>query len=155
VILVTQTPELYQDLSVHTVEDIIQGMGPLGGIHAGLLAAKSRYAFVIACDMPGMQKSYIDYMKENLAHSDFDACVTRFGDWIEPFHAFYSKAQIHDLETFLSTGRKSVHRFLEGQKTLYIPEPQARAFSPDWGMFYNLNTREDLAHYMARTRETS
>lgn len=155
VVLVTQTPALYRGLPVETVEDKIQGMGPLGGIHAGLIAAKSRYSFVIACDMPGMKMEYIKHMKSRLSGSEYKACVTRFGDWIEPFHAFYSKEQIKDLEVFLQSGRKSVNKFLDGQKTCYIPEAEARKFSPDWEMFYNLNTREDLAHYLARTRESS
>lgn len=155
VVLVTQTPELYGGLSVQTVEDKIKGMGPLGGIHAGLLAAHSRYAFVIACDMPGLDLGYIEFMKDRLRGSDYQACVTRFGEWIEPFHAYYSKDQIQDMEAFLETGRKSVNRFLDSQKTLYVPESEARKFSPDWEMFYNLNTREDLAHYMTRTRESS
>lgn len=155
VVLVTQTPELYRGLPVETVEDKIQGMGPLGGIHAGLLAAKSRFSFVIACDMPGMKLEYVKFMKEMLAGTNDQACVTRFGEWIEPFHAFYAKDLTDDMETFLKSGGKSVNRFLDGQKTLYVPEAEARKFSPDWGMFYNLNTREDLAQYLSRTRESS
>lgn len=155
IILVTKTPELYHGLPVTTATDIIQGMGPLGGIHAGLIAAESRCAFVIACDMPGINKEYIAFMMESMKKAPFEACVTRFGEWIEPFHGFYAKELTDELEAFLKLGRKSVYKFLEGQKTLYIPEEEARKFSPDWDMFFNLNTREDLADYLTRTKESS
>ena len=122
-------------------------MGPLSGIHAGLSAASSEYSFVIACDMPQINTKYIDYMMELLNKNESMACITKFGDWIEPFNAFYSKALIEHIESFLMGGGKAVHRLLMNHNVEYIPEEVARSFSPDWGMFFNLNTREDLLKY--------
>jgi molybdopterin-guanine dinucleotide biosynthesis protein A len=146
-IVVTNRPELYIGLADKITGDIIPDMGPLSGIHAGLSAASSEYSFVIACDMPQLNTKYIDYMMELLNKNESMACITKFGDWIEPFNAFYSKALIDHIESFLMGGGKAVHRLLMNHNVEYIPEEVARGFSPDWGMFFNLNTREDLLKY--------
>lgn len=146
-IVVTNRPELYIGLADKITGDIIPDMGPLSGIHAGLSAASSEYSFVIACDMPQINAKYIDYMMELLNKNESMACITKFGDWIEPFNAFYSKALIEHIESFLMGGGKAVHRLLMNHNVEYIPEEVARSFSPDWGMFFNLNTREDLLKY--------
>jgi len=146
-IVVTNRPELYIGLADKITGDIIPDMGPLSGIHAGLSAASSEYSFVIACDMPQINTKYIDYMMELLNKNESMACITKFGDWIEPFNAFYSKALIEHIESFLKGGGKAVHRILMNHNVKYIPEEVARSFSPDWGMFFNLNTREDLLKY--------
>lgn len=148
IIVVTNKPELYIGIADKIICDLIPDMGPLSGIHAGLSVASSEYSFVIACDMPKINKRYIDYMMELLDKNRAMACITKFGDWIEPFNSFYNKALAEHIESFLLEGGKAVHRFLKDHKVEYIPEDVARSFSPDWGMFFNLNTREDLLKYV-------
>ncbi|MBF7096666.1 molybdenum cofactor guanylyltransferase [Alkalibacter mobilis] len=154
IVLVTQTPEDYEGLSLKTVKDKIAGMGPLGGIHAGLLESTSKFSYVFACDMPVIDMSYVDFMKEKLAGSDYEGCVTRYKDWIEPFNAFYSKELINGIEDYLKEGRKSIFKFLERRNIFYIPESEAREFSPDWDMFYNLNTKEDINGFVNKAKES-
>ena len=60
------SPELYDPEKVRVIQDIYQDVGPLGGIHAALVSAKSEAVFVIACDMPYVEVSYIDFMMGEL-----------------------------------------------------------------------------------------
>ena len=143
VMVVTGRPEIYRGMGVRTVRDIIPGLGPLSGIHAAVCEAGSEYVYVIACDMPVIDLHYIDYMAQKLAVSRPDACVTRKGDWIEPFHAFYGKRSLPVMESDLRAGKSSVYYLLRKINTLYIPESEARRFSPDWSLFCNLNTPEE------------
>ncbi len=149
-IVVTNTPELYRDTPFTVVSDEIRGGGPLSGIHVGLKAAASRYVYLLACDMPNVNLDYVAYMQGQLQESAAAACVTRFGDWIEPFNAFYSRGLVPAIETYLATGRKSLFQFLRSRDTLYIPEQDARRFSPDWEIFLNLNTREEFERWRER-----
>ncbi len=146
-IVVTNTPELYRDTPFTVVSDEIRGGGPLSGIHVGLKAAVSRYVYLLACDMPYVNLDYVAYMQGQLQESSAAACVTRFGDWIEPFNAFYSRKLVPAIEDYLASGRKSLYQFLCSCRTLYIPEQDARRFSPDWEMFLNLNTREEFERW--------
>ena len=148
IIIVTNKPWHYMGVGHKVVSDIIKDKGPLSGIHAGLKASSSRYVYFIACDMPYINLNYIKYMKENLYTTKASCCITKLGDWIEPFNAFYSKDTIKDIEEHLNQNKKSVHSLVKKLNTLYIEENTARSFSPNWDMFLNLNTKEDLQQYM-------
>lgn len=148
IIIVTNRPELYIGLSHIITKDILTDKGPLGGIHAGLKLSSSKYAFVVACDMPNINMDYIRYMKKIMTNENSFGCVTEFGNWIEPFSSFYSVELIKPIEKYLETNRKSVNGLIENLEITYIPEDKAREFSPDWAMFLNLNTRDDLNNYL-------
>lgn len=150
IIIVTNKPEYYIGLSHKIITDKIAGKGPLSGIHAGLLEASSKYSFVVACDMPNVNMDYVNYMMESMDDSSLDGCVTRFLDNIEPFISFYSKDLIEKIEASLEEGRRSIISIFKHSNIKYIEENEARKFSPDWDMFLNLNTKEDLERYLAK-----
>ncbi len=136
------------------IKDEIKGKGPLGGIHAGLKNASGEYAYFLACDMPHINPAYIDYMKSRIADSGVEACVTKAGEWIEPFNAFYSRSIVEKIENYLANNdRSSIYSFIKQLNCIYIEEDAARKFSPDWDMFLNLNTKEELAVYIDSIRD--
>ncbi len=144
VIVVTNTPELYRDTPFILVSDEICHKGPLSGIHIGLKTASSRQVYFLACDMPNINLDYIRFMQERLRGCTDNACITRFGDWIEPFNAFYARDLLADIEAYLGRDQRSLFQFLKHQDTHYVSEAEARHYSPDWEMFLNLNTREEF-----------
>ncbi|HAE61443.1 MAG TPA: molybdenum cofactor guanylyltransferase [Eubacteriaceae bacterium] len=153
IIIVTNVPDIYKNSPYIITKDEIKNMGPLGGIYSGLKKASSLYSYVIACDMPVINMEYIHMMKERITIRKPQACVARYKEWIEPFNAFYSSAQIEKIEECLGRGERSVYNCLKGCDVLYIEESDARKFSPNWDMFYNLNTRGELASYLANAEE--
>ncbi len=52
VILVTNQKRDYEYLKIPIVEDLLEGLGPIGGIYTGLMSIADRAGFFIACDMP-------------------------------------------------------------------------------------------------------
>ena len=123
-------------------------MGPLSGIHAGLNEASSEYIFVTACDMPNINLQYIQHMKGIIEKTKVDICVTESPNGIEPFHGFYSKNLIEKIEDYLSLNKRSLNSLILNSNTYFIKEGEARKFSPDWSIFSNLNTVEDLEKYL-------
>jgi len=148
IIIVTNKPQYYIGLGHKITSDIIENVGPLGGIHAGLILSSSQYAFVVACDMPNINLEYIRFMKSTIADKNIDGCVTKFGEWIEPFSSFYSRSMVKDIESHLKFNNRSINSLLKKLNIHYIEESTAREFSPNWDMFLNLNTREDLDKYL-------
>lgn len=132
----------YPKVSVY--QDILMNHGPLGGIHAALSYSEDDFIYVIACDMPVINLEYITYLKSLL--SEQDAIVTRYGDWIEPFHAYYNKSMIGVVERYLKSGRRSIYELLKQLEVTYISEDIARGYTSDWSLFNNINTKEDLNH---------
>ena len=155
IIIVTNRPELYIGLSHIITRDILEDKGALGGIHAGLNYSSSKYAFVTACDMPNINMDYVRYMKGTLnSHNSF-GCVSKFGDWIEPFSSFYSVLLIEKIEKYLENGRRSINDLIKDINITYIEENVARKFSSNWDMFLNLNTKEDLDKFLLNAGDWS
>ncbi len=147
IIIVTNKPEEYVDSEHMVVSDIIKGRGPLSGLHVGLKNSKSKYAYFIACDMPNINIEYIKYMKSQIEKEKPMACVTKCEKFIEVFNGFYSKDLYEKIEDHLNNDERSVNSLLKDVDTLFISEEKVREFSPDWDMFINLNTKEELENY--------
>lgn len=148
IIIVTNKPEEYTGVNHKIITDKIVGMGPLSGIHAGLTESKSKYAFVIGCDMPNINIDYIRYMKESINSYDVEACITKHKDGIEPLYGFYSKNIIGKIEKYLLEDKRAIYRFLKTLKVNYIEEDKAKDYTNDLDMFLNLNNKEDLNKYL-------
>ncbi|WP_353096962.1 molybdenum cofactor guanylyltransferase [Tissierella praeacuta] len=148
VIIVTNKPEEYSGFSQKIRTDIFKEMGPLGGIHSGLMEASSEYSFVIACDMPNINMEYIRYMREIINDKEIDACVTLNKNNIEPLHGFYSKGIIKDIEKHLLSNRRSINSLITKLNTHYVRESEFIKFSSNKEIFKNLNTKEDLEDFL-------
>jgi molybdopterin-guanine dinucleotide biosynthesis protein A len=79
-----------------------------------------------------------------------DGVITRLGEWIEPFNAFYSKNLIDRIEDKIKKGNRQINSLLKESEVLYISESKAREFSPEWEMFTNVNTIKDYESLMER-----
>jgi molybdopterin-guanine dinucleotide biosynthesis protein A len=150
VILVNNSPDFSPPDGVLVVSDELSGMGPLGGIHAGLKAAHSQYCLVTACDMPNINLDYVKFMRELLLEPGMDVTVlaTRYRPHMEPFTAFYSRNLIRPIEDYCRGGGRGLNAFLSKQGVTLIEECVARRFSPEWSMFANLNTPEEHRQYL-------
>jgi len=149
VIIVSNKPHLYSDAEYIILEDNIKDFGPLGGLYTGLQNGKSDFAYLLACDMPNVNHDYIRFMKALIEKDPgFDVLVTLFHDGMtEPFNAFYSKANIKKIEELLAEDKPRIKELYDRVPTRYVSEAEARRFSPDWSMFYNMNTKGDLESF--------
>ncbi len=152
IIIVTGRPEEYVKYGYKLVEDEIKDFGPLAGIHVGLKSSGSLHNYIVACDMPFINIKYLNYMRSliNQHEGKVDGVITRLGEWIEPFNAFYSKSLLQKLEENMGKGNKQINLLLKDSNVLYISEAKAREFSPDWEMFTNVNTIKDYEGLVER-----
>jgi len=75
-IIITNDPGEYSSLGLPMHEDLIKGLGPLGGIYTGLEKMPERLGFFVACDMPFLNEDLIRYITEKM-DDDLDAVVPR------------------------------------------------------------------------------
>ncbi|SHJ62903.1 molybdopterin-guanine dinucleotide biosynthesis protein A [Paramaledivibacter caminithermalis DSM 15212] len=149
IIIVTNKNRTYNNKNIIVMEDEIKNVGPLGGLYVGLKKSTSIYSYVIACDMPYINNGYIKYMTNIIKKQKVGyALITQFGQWIEPFNAFYSRGIVKYIEEHLNRGQRSIHSLMKKLEVTYINEKTARRFSPNWEMFYNINTKEELDEYL-------
>jgi molybdopterin-guanine dinucleotide biosynthesis protein A len=146
VMIVTNTPELYLDLDATIVQDIIPGLGPLGGIYTGLLFAQGASIFVTAVDMPFLQPAVIRRMVELLP--GHDVVVPRLEDYLEPLHGIYSSQCLAPIRRMLDRDELQVVRLFPSVKIAYLDEEEIRRLDPEGLSFFNINTPEDMAKAM-------
>ncbi len=148
IIIITNYPQYYHGLNCKTATDIIKNKGPIGGIYAGLVNSSSLYTYFLACDMPVINRDYIKFLKSMLKKKKHKACITLLGEWIEPFNAFYSNEMINDIKNYIEEDGYSVHKLVKNLNVLFVEEKTARKYSPNWEMFINFNTKEDVESFL-------
>lgn len=143
VLIVTNEPDLYTNLGVRIVTDVIPCMGPLSGIHAGLLAASNFHSFVAACDMPFIDGCLAQYMIENIEGND--VYVPQVGDYLQPLFAVYTKKCIPPIEKCLGNAVRKIPAFYHEVRVKYLSETVIREHTDIPKSFLNVNTPEELA----------
>lgn len=142
VIIVAANPLDYLDQETVIVTDILPERGALGGIYTGLFYATGEHAFVAACDMPFMNRSFLEYMVSQA--EGYDIVVPAPPDGLQPLHAVYARRCLPAIRNLLDRNRMQIKKFYPGHRLLEIPPEVLRSYDPAGRMFINLNTPEDL-----------
>lgn len=144
VIITTNNPKEYEYLGKQIATDRDPGAGALPGLQTALDAAEGSTVFVIACDMPFPNKSFISYLLSLAPRAD--TIVPFFEDRYQPLHAVYSREScLPAIENSISLGQKRVVSFYPQIKVLKIEEDKISEYTPDGLSFFNVNTPNDLA----------
>lgn len=132
------------------IEDIFQGQGPLGGIHAALTASATELNLILAVDLPFVQSDFLKYLVEQAQSTDALAVVPRVAGFFQPLCAAYRRDFRQEAEHSLFRGTNKIDALFEKVRTLVITEEEIvrRGFSA--AQFENLNTREEFEHAKGR-----
>jgi len=127
------------------VEDVFSDRGPLGGIHAGLLASPTELNFFLAVDTPFLSEEFLRYLVNQAVDAPLATVVVpRSGGCWQPLCAIYRREFVSAAESALRAGRNKIDRLFAEVRTRAIEqqELEAAGFSP--ALFRNLNTPEEL-----------
>ena len=141
VIVITNKPDDYMNLGVKLASDIIPGKGPLGGIYSGLKLSSNHYNFIVACDMPFIEPSIIQYLQRYSKNDLFDVIVPEYNGFIEPLFAIYSRNCIEPIVKNLKDIQLKIRCFFTQVR---IKEVSYNRFNAVEKSFFNINTKEDL-----------
>jgi|GEM_PF-134934 len=142
VVLVTNTPEDYAYLKIPMVEDLIKGLGPMGGIYTGLMTMTDEAGFFVACDMPFLCENLIRHMVD--VKDVFDAVVPRMDWMLEPLHALYSKTCVPVIQEAIGQNEHQILKCFTRLRVRYVEEKELRIWDPDLRSFFNINKPQDL-----------
>lgn len=140
-----------QDLDVGdavVVHDSYEGMGPLGGLHAGLTASSDAENFVLACDMPFAEPEVARHLISRLGTHDAVVPALRAG--LEPLHAAYRKSCLPAIGANLDAGILRMRDMLDQVDTLFLSEDDLVPLDPDLCSFVNINTPEAYQEALRR-----
>jgi molybdopterin-guanine dinucleotide biosynthesis protein A len=141
-LIATNEPESYHGFDVGIVADAWPGMGALGGIHSGLLAARHERAVVVGCDMPFLNPRLLRSMI--ILSESYDVVIPRLDGLLEPLHAIYSRACAQPIEGLLRAGGQRIVGFFDQVRVRYVERSELEVHDPDLLSIFNVNTPDDL-----------
>lgn len=143
IIIVTNTPEEFKEFDNYKLAgDQFLNRGPLGGIHAALKTSSKEALFVVAGDMPLLNKELIIRQTEYYYANKCDILVPQIKNYTEPLHAIYNISVLKRLEEYLSGANDyAVREFFRRVDVNYLKledsEKIKRAFT-------NINSPSDI-----------
>ncbi len=139
IFLLTNTPDKLAFLGLKTLPDVHPGLGPLAGIHAGLLDSNSAFSLFVACDLPLIRPETITQLISN--HRKQLAFALRSEKGPESLCAIFSKACLPTIEGLIAQKDYSVRTLLS--------KVRAEFFSiKDSSELLNLNSPEDFRQFV-------
>jgi molybdopterin-guanine dinucleotide biosynthesis protein A len=149
VVLVTNTPEEYAFLPCPMVADRYPGVGPLAGLHAGLMASSSDRIFLTACDTPFLNPDVIRMICSDDGGYDAVVPVSRGGK--EPLQALYGLRCLTMVEQALERGDWKLLNLLDRVQTRFVTREELTAIPDAELSFCNVNTPEEYGRLSAVT----
>ena len=128
----------YEAFADRCVPDVYRGIGPLGGLHAGLAAARHELVAVVGCDMPFLKPEVLSWFVA--AAAGFDLAILRHANGLEPLHAVYHKRCLPAIEAYVETGGRRADGFHQGLRVRSVSPADLAPLDPELTSFLNLNT---------------
>ncbi len=134
------TPARAAAPQVRLVPDETPGLGPIGGLLAGLKSARNDACAVVACDIPDIDIPLLRALARAAGDAEIAVAVDPAGRY-EPLFAVYRRAVVPAIESLLRSGERSLLPLYGSCRTRTVPLGEA-------GRLRNLNTREDFESYL-------
>jgi molybdopterin-guanine dinucleotide biosynthesis protein A len=142
IIIATNNPEKYAGLPARSVNDVYPEKGALGGIYSGLLAARHRYAIVVACDMPFLDPRLLRYLL-SLAEG-YDVVVPDMGGGhLETTHAVYARACLEPIKQLILADQLKIIELFAAVRVRYVGREEMLKIAPRLLSLLNMNTPAD------------
>jgi molybdopterin-guanine dinucleotide biosynthesis protein A len=151
VIAKNASPREYGDIlpdSAIVICDELEGKTPLVGIITGLRTVRSDYATVLSCDIPFVNKNVLQLVLERAQGADASVPRWKTGK-LEPLQAVYRRSRMLDkAEEVLSEGKLSPTDAISRlSHVVYVSvEDEISKIDSELSTFFNVNTRDDVAH---------
>jgi len=124
------------------VDDLIPGLGPMGGIYTALKTVETTFCFVFAADMPAVHTGLVAYM-QSLAEEQ-DVIVPAWSGGLEPLHAIYNRRMLSVIEPLVQAHKLRIDRTFDQVVLRKVTEDELRRFGDPQRLFANINTPQDV-----------
>lgn len=146
-IIVADETERYAHWADRCVPDAYQGVGTLGGIHAGLEAATHELALIVGCDMPFLDPGVLVWFVEAASHDDgagpADLVILKHEAGVEPLHAVYRKSCLPAIVATIESGERCAFAYFDQVRVRYVRPDEIAPLDPALLSFLNANTPEE------------
>lgn len=135
--------------NVTIITDIMKGLGPAGGVHAGAWQVRGDYFFVTACDMPFLSCKVISFL-----FSQALGCGGAVPVWdngrFEPLCAVYSRSKVQDY--YKTHENRRLSDLVENIQAHLVPVSKIRSIDPELNIFVNINDLKSLTELIQKKK---
>lgn len=150
ILIGANAPEKFAFLNAVVVPDKTPGVGPLMGIASCLEASPHELNFVVACDIPTLDMSFVQHMLHQSGGIKIDTtgdcdCVVPVNDrgQLEPLLAVYKKTALEAMWSTLASGQCRIRRVFSRCRVRYVRLPEESRLD-------NVNTTQDYEQLLSR-----
>ena len=133
------------------VEDIYEGCGPLGGIHAALSATDTDLNLLLSVDMPLMSSPFLEWLIQQANSGPEMITVPEADGGQQPLCAVYRKGILETVEQALNNADYKIGRLFAKVPTRIIAEEEITAAGFPLTIFRNINTPEEYDQLIRAT----
>ena len=148
VYITTNTPDLFFNLGVPLIGDVVDQRGPMTGIYSSFVGTASRELFFVACDMPFIKKEVVELIRKTFRGQD--AVLPIYRGVPQPLLAAYSHNVLPVLESLMKGNKRALWDLLKVIAAEYIPEKEISAADHEGRSFININTLEEYRDHVVR-----
>jgi molybdopterin-guanine dinucleotide biosynthesis protein A len=143
VIIVTNTPDEFREYnSCKIIGDQFLNKGPLGGIHSALSDTVREAVFVVAGDMPMLDKNIIIRQINFFENNKCDILIPQINQYIEPLHGIYRKTLAPILREYLEgENNNAIREFFKKADVNYMQFKESEKYHR---AFTNINSPSDI-----------
>lgn len=148
-VIVIGPPGRYESFGLPVVPDDSAGLGPLAGIATALRISPAPWCLVIACDLPYLKTSWLQFLIDRALASRADVVLPDNELGPEPLCALYHKRCEELVRQALAQGVRKITNALTGLALETVPRDEWKAFDSDGRLFKNMNSSTDYEEAVA------
>jgi len=143
IIISSDDSEIYSFIDAEVVPDRIPGQGPIMGVLSSLEASSFDLNFVVACDVPVINFTFVRKMMRE--SKGYDGVIPRWEkSKYEPLFGIYRKSMIDPIREIFDAGKRKITEAYDKCKIKYID-----ISGEEW--YKNLNTMEEYQKLEVRS----
>jgi molybdopterin-guanine dinucleotide biosynthesis protein A len=145
------SPKRYAALGLPVIEDRYFGSpdegdrtpGPLAGVASALVATRTDWNLILACDLPYLTGEWLDWLLARVMVSGGQIIMPRTAGGLEPLAALYRRECAEPIIAALQRGVRKVTDAIEQFRIELVTERDWRHIDPSGRVLRNMNTLED------------
>jgi molybdopterin-guanine dinucleotide biosynthesis protein A len=123
------------------VKDVVENLGPLGGLYSLFKAFPDKSILIIATDMPEVEVRHVTNLLENRATDSVATCYKNSDGFVEPLFAIWENSASRIIDGLIKENKLSMRMIIKNHKAKIIDIPDEKAL-------LNINTEEEKDKYL-------
>ncbi len=137
-VVIVSNQSSYHTLGYGVISDIIQEIGPMGGLYSALHHAQNENVFITACDMPFITDDSIYYL---LSHWTEGSIIATINGRLQPLFGIYDKSIIPMIKHSMASNNFKMQDLISKIPHQTLELTTMKGFEAQ--QLSNLNTMED------------